>query len=229
MPAKPALHGGADADQVLPVVDQLLDLPAGVGVLGPRQIRLAQGGPGDGQGVDRIGLAAGAGAGARQRHQLRRHPDHDGRGIQQGPLQPARHVPTVLHGELDPIRGEGPPGPAQQLPMPGVSRAHRDRPLQLPTRLVHGYRAVRALVDVDPDHDHHEKVSSLSRGGRLGRPADTPQWGRCHAPIKSRRSALTSGDRHNACSPAPQSGTEPTSQITTGQDPQPPQLRRSAP
>ncbi|MDQ3577441.1 MAG: hypothetical protein M3443_07525 [Actinomycetota bacterium] len=27
--------------------------------------------------------------------------------------------------------------------------------------------------------------------GGLGPPADTPQWGRCHAPIKSRRSALT--------------------------------------
>jgi hypothetical protein len=26
----------------------------------------------------------------------------------------------------------------------------------------------------------------------MGRPADTPQWGRCHAPIKSRRSVLTS-------------------------------------
>ena len=35
-----------------------------------------------------------------------------------------------------------------------------------------------------------EDVSFLQEG-RLGRPADTPQWGRSHAPIKSRRSALT--------------------------------------
>src|SRR3954469_25080179 len=46
-----------------------------------------------------------------------------------------------------------------------------------------------------------EGVSFVCRRGRLGRPADTPQWGRGHAPIKSRRSALTSGDRHNAWRP----------------------------
>lgn len=36
------------------------------------------------------------------------------------------------------------------------------------------------------------------RTGRPGRPADTPQCGRCHAPIRSRRSALTTDDPHDA-------------------------------
>jgi hypothetical protein len=87
------------------------------------------------------------------------------------------------------------------------------------TAIIDRDRAVGLLVDVDPNRDHHEGVSSLPEKGRLGRPADTPQWGRGHAPIKSRRSALTSGERHNPWMPAPQSGTESVSQPTAGQDP----------
>jgi len=53
----------------------------------------------------------------------------------------------------------------------------------------------------------------------LGRPADTPQWGRSHAPIKSRRSALTLLERHNACPPTLTGGTERRSQLQQAQDP----------
>jgi hypothetical protein len=42
------------------------------------------------------------------------------------------------------------------------------------------------------------QAAILGIGDGWGRPADTPQWGRSHAPIKSRRSALTSTKRHNA-------------------------------
>jgi hypothetical protein len=146
------------------VVDQLLDLPAGVGVLGARQVRLTQRGPGDRQRVDRIGLAPGARAGAGQRHQLGRHPHHRCRGVQQRPFQSARDVPAVLDRVLDLITGEGPACPAQQLPVTGIGRPHREWPVQLPACLVHRDRAVRALVDVDPNHDHHEEVSSLQEG-----------------------------------------------------------------
>ena len=68
---------------------------------------------------------------------------------------------------------------------------------QLPAGLVNCHRAVGVLVDVDPNRDHHGRRLLSDRRGRLGRPADTPQWGRSHAPISARRSALTSGDRHN--------------------------------
>lgn len=107
-------------------------------------------------------------------------------------------MPAVLDREhhLLPVPTELVLRPAQQLQIPGVGRAERPVPAELTADVVDRDRAVSVLVDVDPNHDHHEEVSSRSEG-RLGRPADTPQWGRSHAPIKSRRSALTSTKRHN--------------------------------
>ena len=231
VPAQPVLRLGAHLHQVLPVVDQQLQLPGGMGVLRPRQIRLAQRRPGDGQCVDRIGLAPGPRARPGPGHQLRRHPHH------RPPRRPAAPAPGGWR------RAGSPP---RQTPLSSANSRRAQRSscrcpasvartvngcAQLPAHLIDRDRAVGLLVDVDPNHDHHEGVSSLPEKGRLGRPADTPQWGRSHAPIKSRRSALTSGDRHNAWMPAPRrGGSDRRSQITTGQDPNHRnQMRRSAP
>src|SRR3954447_16526855 len=65
----------------------------------------------------------------------------------------------------------------------------RDRlvPEQLTARTVDRRDRVRALVRVRPEHDH-DLVHVLSHAD-AGRPADTACLGRCHAPIKSRRTS----------------------------------------
>src|SRR3954451_14642354 len=63
VPAQPVLQAGPHADEVLPVVDQLLQFPAGVSVFGAGQVGLPQRRSSDGQRVDGVGLAPGAGAG----------------------------------------------------------------------------------------------------------------------------------------------------------------------
>jgi hypothetical protein len=57
VPTQPVDRPGAFGDQVLAMVDQQLDLPGGLVVLGDREGGLAQGRPGDRQRVDRVGLA----------------------------------------------------------------------------------------------------------------------------------------------------------------------------
>ncbi len=56
-------------------------------------------------------------------------------------------------------------------------------------------KRVRALVCVHPDHDHLHRPF-VGCGRRSGSPADTPQLGRCHAPIKSRRRSSDGDGRH---------------------------------
>jgi hypothetical protein len=57
---------------------------------------------------------------------------------------------------------------------------------------------VRALVRVHPDHNHLCRPF-VGHGQWSGSPVDTPQLGRCHAPIKSRRrSSAATGDRTKA-------------------------------
>jgi hypothetical protein len=57
VPAQPVDRPGAFGDQVLAVVDQQLDLPGRLVMAGGGQVGFAQGGAGDGEGVDRVGLA----------------------------------------------------------------------------------------------------------------------------------------------------------------------------
>ena len=57
MPAQAVLLGGALLDEVLAVVDEETQVTLGTIEPGDRQVRLAQGRPGDGEGVDGIALA----------------------------------------------------------------------------------------------------------------------------------------------------------------------------
>jgi hypothetical protein len=61
-----------------------------------RQVRFAQRGPSDGEGVDGVGLAPGAGGAALLGHQLRRHPHHRLTRVEQVDLQPRREMAAVL-------------------------------------------------------------------------------------------------------------------------------------
>ena len=56
-------------------------------------------------------------------------------------------------------------------------------------RLVDRDEGVAPLVHIGTD-DNHEGCLLHCEEGRSGRSADTSQWGRCHAPIKSRRPVL---------------------------------------
>jgi len=57
VPAQPVGHLGAFDDQVVAVIGQQLQRARGVVVAGHRKVGLAQGSAGDGEGVDRVGLA----------------------------------------------------------------------------------------------------------------------------------------------------------------------------
>jgi hypothetical protein len=184
VPAQPVDRPGAFGDQVLAVVDQQPDLPGGLVVLGDREGGFAQGGAGDGEGVDRVGLALDPDRLAGTGHQPRRHPHDPFPGSQQVPFQPAGDMPAVLH-RPEPI-GPVHPSPADQLAMP--QRAGRDGPLvELPAGLVDRDNGVGVLVRIHAQQ--HHACGLLRVLGDLGRPAGMPQLGRCHAPLKPRRSA----------------------------------------
>jgi hypothetical protein len=163
VPAQPVDRPGGFGDQVLAMVDQQLDLPGRLVLAGGGQIGLAQGGAGDRQGVDRVGLALDpdrlAGAG----HQPGRHPHHPLPGGQQVAFQPAGDVPAVLHGPPA-LVGPAVACPAEQL---GVAEgARRDGGLaELTAGLIDGHDGVGVLVRINPEQ-HHGGVSFVR--GDLG-------------------------------------------------------------
>jgi hypothetical protein len=122
-----------------------------------RQIRLAQGGAGDRQGVDRVGLAVAACRIAGVGHELGRNADDSLPSAEQIGLESPRQVPAVLD-RPHPLGAE-PVGPADELQVVrargGLGRAARE----LAAVLVDHHRRVGALVRVDPD-DHHDRVAS---------------------------------------------------------------------
>jgi hypothetical protein len=76
--------------------------------------------------------------------------------------------------------------PADQLTM--AQRAGRDGPLvELPTGLIDRDNGVGVVVRIDAPQHHAGGLLRLL--GTSGRPAGMPQLGRCHAPLKPRRSA----------------------------------------
>jgi hypothetical protein len=122
-------------------------------VAGRRKVGLAQGSAGDGEGVDRVGLASGAGAAAGAGHELRRH-SHDGfSGGEQGSFQTGRHVPAVLDCPHS-IMWELAAGPFQQLPVSVVGCADRAFTV-CAADVVDCDHRVGVFVDVDSQHHHH--------------------------------------------------------------------------
>src|ERR687886_2558171 len=72
--------------------------------------------------------------------------------------------------------------PAQQLQMAGAG-GYCSSAAELAAIAVHRHHRVRALVAVALECH----LDPSPPGGIRVRSADTPEWGRCHAPIKSRR------------------------------------------
>jgi hypothetical protein len=98
VPEQVVVERDAAADQSFAVIDQQPDVELDAGQLRRRQAveALAQRGPGDGQGVDAVGLAAIAAGATRVAHELGRYPDDAFPAGQEKPLEGARHVPAVL-------------------------------------------------------------------------------------------------------------------------------------
>ena len=199
VPAQPVLDAGPLGDQVLPVVDQQPYLPeAGRRArrpAGPARAARPERWPARRSDRTCRGLRARAGS---RGHQLRGHPHHPLAGDQQVPLQPARDVTAVLDAPSSARPAE------LRRPTPAAGGARRRWPgpssvAQRPAGLVDGHRRVwvRLWISI-PTMTTMDDVSLLRGGGRLGTGRRTHlSGGACHAPIKSRRSALTSGDRHN--------------------------------
>ncbi len=141
-----------------------------------------EGGPGDGEGVDRVALAGLADRAAGAGHELGRHPDDRLAGAHEIGLQAAGEVAAVLERPA-PLRRTGRPSAAARGGPSGVA-PHRLLG-ELATGLAHGHDRVRALVQIRAEDDH-VRVSS-SHEVTEDRSADTAEWGRSHAPIKSRR------------------------------------------
>jgi hypothetical protein len=87
--------------QIVAVAHQEVNLPLRAREDGRGQIRMGKRRAGDGEGVDRIGLAARAARAARLAHQARRHPPHADAALEQQPLEPSGDVSAVLEREED--------------------------------------------------------------------------------------------------------------------------------
>ena len=121
---------------------------------------------------------------------LRRDPDHALAARDQEPLQRARDMPAILQ-RPDPLAVQA-ARPDTRAPKPRARPGPSSRPA--PGRSPPSTAAIVCeRLWVSAQHDHDPVL--LSRRG--GHPADTACWGRCHAPIKSRRTSPTGDERHN--------------------------------
>ena len=202
MPAQPALDPGALAHQLLAVINQQLDLQRCLIDGGHRQRvnPLTQRRPRDRHRVDRVRLAGAALSAAALAHQLRRDAHDALAALDQEALQRPRDMATVLD-RPNPLAVK-PLTPAQHGEMAG--RAGRDR-LAAPQldRSRHKQPPRCALACVGPLRSR-SCAPSLRWSSLTGGPlADKPHWGRCHAPIKSRRRSSGGGGRHNAMQARP--------------------------
>lgn len=170
MPAQPAADAGALGDQVVAVVDQQAQLARLTVEPGDGQIRLAQGGTGDRQGIDGVGLALLATAAASTGHQARRDADSALAGPQQVDLEPPGEVAAVLDGE-NAARPAAHPSEDLEMTVGGG----RDRLLrQLASRLIGGHQRVAALVRIDADQHHAPLPLTLPGQLPRGPDGDTP-------------------------------------------------------
>jgi hypothetical protein len=147
-----------------------------------RQVGLSERRASDRERVDRIALAGLPGTPSRTRHQLGWDPHDRLAGDHEIGLEPPAEVPAVLERPA-PV---GPAdGPASQLEMP-LARGGDGLLVELAPGLVDHHDRVAPLVQICAQDDH-VPVSSSYEVTNEDRSADTPEWGRCHAPIKSRR------------------------------------------
>jgi hypothetical protein len=153
-----------------------------------------QRGPGDGDRVDLVALATRAARAARAGRQPGRDTNHPLAARDQKPLQRSRDMSAILE-RPDPFAVEA-ARPDQQRREAASSDLDRFITEDLAGRAFDGGDGVRALVGVRPEHDHGPRPRPFFFAD-AGRPADRACWGRCHAPIKSRRTSPTGDERHN--------------------------------
>ena len=164
----------------------------------------------------------------------------DGSNVDRPPSAASRRARRVHRGRARsaparPTRAGSPPRPRpaghrSRAPSPATSRTRAGRPQRScrrgPTgRDVERSERVRALVGVHPEHDHDPRPHPFRPDA--GRPADRACWGRCHAPIKSRRTSPTGDERHNKRRSGPRADSLKESQLAARSGPSPP--RRTSP
>ena len=174
VPAQAVLGPGALGDQVVAMVDQQAHLALGAVEGAPPAGRLAQGRPGDREGVDRVALAGLA--------RLERRAPAMSLGGTRTTASPARSRSARGGGDRwrQSSSANAAPGKrAAQRTQLEVARPGRRHGLlgELATGLVGGHGGVRALVRIGADDDHVLRCL-LIRGDTPDRPVDTPEWGR---------------------------------------------------
>ena len=142
--------------------------------------RFTEGGPGDRQ--DRIALAWFPGGAAGPGHQLGRHPDDALAGAHEVTLERPRQVAAVLERDR-PLRPSA--EPAAELEMAGRWHPPSSRRACVPVPST-ATRVWLRLCRSAP-MTTISRVSSQPGVTAEDRSTDTPEWGRCHAPMKSRR------------------------------------------
>ena len=194
MPLQRVVERHARPDQPLAVIDEQPQVE-----LGPVEVRrrqrvqaLAQRRSGDRKRVDAVGLAAPARFAPRRRHQLAGNPQHPLAPLDQKPLQRARDMPAVLQrphpfcAQASRPAPATPPSPSRRTG-PSARRAARRSSL----------RPRRSCASACGCPHRARSLTSSTSTRTSGRPADMACLGRCHAPIKSRRTSPTGDERHS--------------------------------
>ena len=158
---------------------------------------LAQGGPGDGQGIDRIGLAA-----RPARRGGIRPSASAGTRTTRSPAatrKRSKEPETWRQSSSAQMRSSSRPRPQSsnlgkaRLAGRALSAHRRAAPLPANTAAA----GVGGLVGVRSDHDHVGASLRFGRCLRTDLRLTNLTWGDCHAPIKSSRGSLGGGGRHN--------------------------------
>ena len=214
MPEQIVVERGAHPNQPFAVIDQQPDVELDAGQLGHRQPVNAfpERSAGDGHRVDAVGLAAVATTAALAGHQPRRDPDHALAMNEQEPLEGTGNVPAVLQRPHPLVLQAARPVQRRRE----ASITNRDRLVAQQLAADGGDRGdrVRALVHVRTEHDHG--LRPFHSRSESGRPADIACWGRCHAPIKSRRTSPTGDERHSESQSGPTADSVKASQLAAG-------------
>jgi len=153
VPTQPLLGSAPFVDDVIPMVDQQLQITKD-SLLRTRatQVGLPQGCPRDSERVDRVRLAARAPGTPLGCHQLRRHPHQILTLAEQLPFEPARQLPAILERPQPLSRKRS--RPPHQLIAPD-----RDgRLVEHPARVINRDSRHRLLVHVHSDHYHLSRL-----------------------------------------------------------------------
>lgn len=188
------------------MVDQQTDLALAAVEPGDRQVALSKRGSSDREGVDRIALAKLARRASRAGHELRWHTDDPLAGPDEISFQTTGEMTAVLERErpLPPAAS-----PAEELEMT-LGRRRHGLFGEFAAVAVDGHDGVRSLVRIGPGRPC--ACLLLTGADDEDRSADTPEWGRSHAPIKSRWPVRHVRRQANEIEATPPAGSDSESQ-----------------